>query len=386
MWGPAMRRVSDVRPLQIAKFAVPPYAGIEQHVDTLARALMPEMRSTVLAGDLVEGRNGREPKPYKLYTVKCYGQINSVYITPRIVPQARSIIGSGECNLLHVHCPNPWGDAAALTCKGVPVVLTWHSDIVRQKWILNPYRFIQQKVIDKADRIIVTTPDFAQSSRQLDARKIDQKISYIPLGIDFADLSDQLVDEQLTQRINTFAAGRSILLTVGRHVAYKGYKNLLLALATTGKHTCLVMVGSGPLTNSYIRIINELALGERVLILHQLNRSQLATAYRVCDFFVLPSISPAEAFGLASAEAMAFGKPTIVCRLNNGVDYLNQHMVTSLCVTAGDVPELSDAIATLAMDHKLREVLGSAARQRVRCEFSISNMKKKMSQLYQAVV
>jgi hypothetical protein len=91
MWGPAMRRVSDVRPLQIAKFAVPPYAGIEQHVDTLARALMPEMRSTVLAGDLVEGRNGREPKPYKSYTVKCYGQINSVYITPRIVPQALSI-------------------------------------------------------------------------------------------------------------------------------------------------------------------------------------------------------------------------------------------------------------------------------------------------------
>jgi rhamnosyl/mannosyltransferase len=83
---------------------------------------------------------------------------------------------------------------------------------------------------------------------------------------------------------------------------------------------------------------------------------------------------------------MAFGKPTIVCRLDNGVDYLNQHMVTSLCVTAGDIAELSDAIAILAMDHKLREVLGSAARQRVRREFSISNMKKKMSQLYQAVM
>jgi glycosyltransferase involved in cell wall biosynthesis len=83
---------------------------------------------------------------------------------------------------------------------------------------------------------------------------------------------------------------------------------------------------------------------------------------------------------------MAFGKPTIVCRLNNGVDYLNRHMVTSLCVTAGDIAELSDAIKILATDHKLREVLGSAARKRVWCEFSAFNMKKKMLQLYQAVM
>jgi glycosyltransferase involved in cell wall biosynthesis len=384
MWALPMPSLSEVRPLQIAKFAVPPYAGIEQHVDTLARALMPEIRSTVLAGNIGEGRN--DCKPYKLYRVKCYGKINSLYITPRIVPQARSIIGSGECNLLHVHCPNPWADAAALACKGVPVVATWHSDIVRQKWLLKAYRFIQKKVIDRADRIIVTTPDFARSSRQLNVRNIDQKISYIPMGVDFSDLSSQLVDAELTQQINTFAAGRSILLTVGRHVAYKGYENLLLALSNTAKQTCLVMVGSGPLTNSYIRMINELALGERVLILHDLNRSQLATAYRICDFFVLPSISRAEAFGLASAEAMAFAKPTIVCRLNNGVDYLNQHMVTSLCVTAGDIAELSDAIKILATDHKLREMLGSAGRQRVWCEFSTFNMKKKILQLYQGVM
>ena len=109
-------------------------------------------------------------------------------------------------------------------------------------------------------------------------------------------------------------------------------------------------------------------------MLDQLNRSQLATAYRLCDFFVLPSISPAEAFGLASAELWRSGKPTIVCRLNNGVDYLSQHLVTSLCVTAGDIAELRDAISTLAMDGKLRDTLGSAACQRVRRELSASRV------------
>jgi glycosyltransferase involved in cell wall biosynthesis len=378
-----MLGIAEVRPLHISKFAVPPYAGIEQHIDTLAKALMPEMRSTVLAGDI--GKGCEDPKPYKLYTVKCYGRINSVYVTPGVVPRARSITDTGECNLLHLHCPNPWGDAAALACKRVPIVATWHSDIVKQKWLMKAYRFVQQRVIERADRIIVATPDFARRSQQLKAGNIERKISFIPYGIDFSELDDQLIDEETSQKITAFAAGRSILLTVGRHVAYKGYENLLAALSITGKHTCLVMAGSGPLTHSYTRIINECGLADRVLILCELKRSQLATAYRLCNFFALPSISPAEAFGIASAEAMAFGKPTIVCRLNNGVDYLNQHCITSLCVAPGNVAELSDAITTFATNPKLREALGSVARERVRHEFSVASMKEKMLQVYQAV-
>ena len=145
-----MATVAEVRPLQIAKFAVPPYAGIEQHVDTLARALIPEMRSAVLAGSIGEGCNHR--KPYKLYSVKCYGRINSVFVTPGIVPQTRSIVGSGELTFLHIHCPNPWGDAAALACKGVPVVVTWHSDIVRQKWLIKAVQIVERRVLDRANR------------------------------------------------------------------------------------------------------------------------------------------------------------------------------------------------------------------------------------------
>jgi hypothetical protein len=73
-----MSNLAKIRPLHIAKFAVPPYGGVEQHVDVLARALRPEIESTVLAGKLP---SRVEHMPYKLYTVNSYGRIGSVYIT-----------------------------------------------------------------------------------------------------------------------------------------------------------------------------------------------------------------------------------------------------------------------------------------------------------------
>ena len=68
----------------------------------------------------------------------------------------------------------------------------------------------------------------------------------------------------------------------------------------------------------------------------------------------LPSIEPSEAFGIASAEAMSCGKPTVVCELNNGVNHLNQAGRTSLAVAPRDVPALADALDTLAADDARR--------------------------------
>ena len=71
---------------------------------------------------------------------------------------------------------------------------------------------------------------------------------------------------------------------------------------------------------------------------------------RRCDFFCLPSIERSESFGIASAEAMSFGKPTIVCELHNGVNYLNQAGETSLVTPPRDEAALADAIDQLAND------------------------------------
>jgi glycosyltransferase involved in cell wall biosynthesis len=373
-----------IYPLHIAKFVVPPYAGIEKHVDNLARELMPEIEATVLAGNLL--RHGDYDKPYKFYPVKTYAQVDAVYVTPGVVRKSKSLLSSGECNLLHVHSPNPWADFAALNCRDIPLVVTWHSDIVRQAWLMKWYRKVQLRIIERADKIIITTPNFLRSSEQLAVPNVENKIEYVPLGTNVSRIDMGDAEQDLTEQVRQFASGRRILLTVGRHVGYKGYENLLKALSRSPKNTCLVMVGYGPLTKFYRRLIVGMELEGRVLMLPLLTEGQLIAAYQVCDFFVLPSISRAEAFGLASAEAMAFGKPTIVCRLGNGVDYLNRHMETSICVTPGDVAGLTNAITRLSDDDSLRQYLGVNARQWVRAEFSMAKTKQKMIQIYQKLI
>ncbi|MDM7457073.1 MAG: glycosyltransferase, partial [Tepidimonas sp.] len=93
-----------------------------------------------------------------------------------------------------------------------------------------------------------------------------------------------------------------------------------------------------------------------------------------CDLFALPSIEPAEAFGLASAEAMACGKPTVVCRLHNGVDCLNVHGRTSLLVPPRDIDALAAALDQLALDSELRARMGEQAAQWVRSRFTVDHM------------
>jgi glycosyltransferase involved in cell wall biosynthesis len=169
-------------------------------------------------------------------------------------------------------------------------------------------------------------------------------------------------------------------------VYYKGYEYLLSAIARLRTEAVLVMIGAGVLTPQLQRQVQELGIGERVLFLGELGDAGLAAAMNRCDFFCLPSIAPSEAFGIASAEAMSCGKPTVVCQLGNGVNYLNRDGVTSLAVPPRDVDALAGAIDALAGDSALRARLGAAAARWVHDEFSIAAMKRGMLDLYRSLL
>jgi glycosyltransferase involved in cell wall biosynthesis len=379
--------VSQTRPLHVGKFVPPPYAGIEAHVDTLLRALMPEVQCTLVAAESPDSEHSVPVPPYRVLTARSFGTYASVVMSPGVLLHVRRELQSGRCNLLHTHLPNPWGDAAALSCPGnTPVVMTWHSDIVRQQTLLKAYRPFQRRALQRADRIVVYTPKHYESSEQLHQIDLASKIASVPIGIDFGRVDAALASPQAGLAIDAFAAGRPVALTVGRHVYYKGYEYLLSAMAQLRSDTVLVMIGTGALTGALVKQAEELNISDRVLFLGEVDSATLASALHRCDFFSLPSIEPSEAFGIASAEAMACSKPTIVCELNNGVNYLNREGLTSLTVPPRDTRALADAIDTLARDTGLRDRMGAAANQWVRDEFSVAAMKQGMTKLYESLV
>ncbi len=94
----------------------------------------------------------------------------SVALSPSLRGVVRREFAAGRANLLHVHAPNPWGDLAALdSARDTPVVMTWHSDVVGKPALMTLYRRIQQRALQRADRIVIFTPRHLDSSPQLRA-------------------------------------------------------------------------------------------------------------------------------------------------------------------------------------------------------------------------
>ena len=373
-----------LRPLHFGKLLPPPYAGVEAHVDQLLRALHPTVRGALVAcGDPATAVARQAEFPYRLIVERFYGRLASAPVAPGMVAAVRRELASGRCNLLHLHAPNPLGDLAGLLCAGkAPIVLSWHSDVVRQRNLLRLYGPMQRRIIDRADAIVVATPKHFTSSRQLQRPGVEAKLHVVPYGIDFSGLDASLADPVTTERLDRFAAGRPMVLTVGRHIYYKGYEYLIAALAKLRSDAVLVMVGTGPLGDALCLQANELGVADRVLMMGEVNPAALVAAYHRCDVFTLPSIEPSEAFGIASAEAMACGKPTVVCELVNGVNHLNQAGRTSLTVRPRDVPALADAFDVLLSDSTQRERMGRAASQWVREQFSVEAMRERTLGIY----
>lgn len=381
--------MTALRPLHFGKVLPPPYAGVEAHIDLLLRALLPDVQGTLLAcGDPRDAQRRAGEFPYRVLVERFHGRLASAPVAPGMVAAVRRELRSGRCNLLHLHAPNPLGDVAGLLAAGrnMPLVLSWHSDIVRQRALLRLYGPVQRRIIERADRVIVFTPAHYASSAQLRGPGVDAKLHVIPMGFDTRRLEVAHADPAMTERLDRFAEGRPVLLTVGRHIYYKGYEHLIDAFARMRAEACLVMVGTGPLGEALRRQVQERGVASRVLFAGEVRPAELVAAYHRCDVFTLPSVEPSEAFGMASAEAMACGKPTVVCRLGNGVDYLNRDGLTSLLVPPRDVGALADALDTLLGEEAQRRRMGAEAACWVREEFSIERMRRMTLALYEKLL
>lgn len=379
---------NGLRPLHVGKLVPPPFAGIESHIDTLLRALSPMASSTLVASESrVRSTVVREPTPYRLIACPSHGTVSSVAMSPQLLGIVAREFSAGEANLLHVHAPNPWGDLAALDSpKDVPVVMSWHSDVVSKPVQFTLYRPIQARALARVDRIVVPTPLHFERSTQLAIPRIEQRLVLIPYGIDFDALDATPSNEAFQVELMRWTGGRPLVLSVGRHVPYKGYRHLIASVKRWGSDAVLLMIGTGPLSRTLHRQVDTLDISERVRLIGEADRSTMVTALRACDIFCLPSIERSEAFGIASAEAMSFGKPTVVCELGNGVNYLNRAGDTSLAVPPGDEAALAGAIDQLANDTALRLRFGTAARSWVRSTFAVDQMRDSTLALYRSLM
>ena len=153
------------------------------------------------------------------------------------------------------------------------------------------------------------------------------------------------------------------LLAVGSVVPRKGYDVLIAALATLADLPWrLIIAGdTGRDCVTAAKIEGDIArfkLTDRIALLGAVPSARLAELYRAADLFVLASRF--EGYGMAYAEAVAYGLPTIGTTAGAIPDTLSGE--SAILVKPDDVAALARALRRLIADSNERQKISSAAR------------------------
>ncbi|TXH87641.1 MAG: glycosyltransferase [Pseudomonas sp.] len=284
-----------------------------------------------------------------------------------------------HADLIHYHFPWPFMDllhfAAGLR---KPTLLTYHSDIVRQKMLLRLYRPLMHRFLSSVDAIVTASPNYLETSRVL-ARYRD-KTQVVPYGLDrqsYPAASPDVLEGWRTR----FPAGFFLFVGVMRY--YKGLHILLEACQNS--HYPVLIVGAGPLESALREQAQRLRLSN-VHFLGALPDADKIALLQLSRALVFPSHLRSEAFGISLLEGAMFGKPMISSEIGTGTSYINNHGETGLVVPPGDAAALRQAMDRLWVDADMAARMGAAAQQRYEQLFTAARMGQRMAEVYQQVM
>ena len=284
-----------------------------------------------------------------------------------------------QVDLIHYHFPWPFMDVVHFAARiDKPYVVSYHSDIVRQKNLLRLYRPLMRRFLDGAERLVAASPNYVETSEVL-ARYRD-KTRVIPYGLDQSTYPQPAPErlEHWRQRL-----GERFFLFVGVLRYYKGLHVLLEAAA--GTDYPVVIAGAGPMEQA-LRT-QAAALGLRnVHFLGRIDEVEKSALLTLCSAFVFPSHLRSEAFGISLLEAAMFGKPLISCEIGTGTSFINQHERTGLVVPPDDPKALRQAMSRLWQAPDDMAAMGARAREHYLATFTSVEMGKSMSGLYEDVL
>ncbi len=367
---------SRLRILHVGKYYPPHMGGIETHLETLCMHLQPSADISVLVAN--DGRSTREEVINGIYITRLarVAEIKSSAFCPGLTAQIRR----ADVDIVHLHLPNPIGAAAwLLSHQRAKLVVTYHSDIVRQKILGRIVEPIIQAVLSRAEAIIATSPNYLETSSTLQRHR--NRCHVIPYGI--RPESFERPDPDTVARIRT-KYGPRVMLAVGRLVYYKGFEYAIRAMCEVDAK--LLLIGDGPLRAHLELLVRQLGLSQRVVLLGEVQNRDIVSYYHAADLFLFPSVERSEAFGIVQLEAMMCGLPVVNTSLDSGVPFVSLDGLTGTTIPPRDPKSLADAMNGLLKDPERRMAYAIAGRKRVEEEFSASVMTRRTLDLYGLVL
>jgi len=363
-----------VRVLHLYKDAYP-FGGIDRHIHSIRQAL-PDIRQDVL----VCGRSWRtttRSTPYgeDVLIAELPRRVLSTPLAPTYPAHARRLSRGA---VVHLHMPNPLSELSILGLpRSHPLVITHHADVYRQRVLLPLYRPLVRTCLRRADTVLVSSTRLRDTSPALLDAGV--RAETVPFAVDLPRWERGAAPEHEVLAIRARHGG-PFVLAVGRLVAYKGFDRLVEMARDLPWP--VVIVGDGPLRESLEEQARAAGVANRVHLVGRLGDDALRAYFAAAELFVLPSVNPAEAFGIVLLEAQAAGLPVVATDTGTGTVEAFAPGESGTAVPAGDDAALRSAIAELISDPVLRARYGAAGRARVAGRNSPAALAAKMGPIY----
>jgi rhamnosyl/mannosyltransferase len=352
------------------------FGGIETFIESLVESTKPKCRHIVLALG-----------PVKSITVTRYRGAVVVLIKPQFsalsMPVSIAMIPvfwflSRRVDVVHYHYPFPFQDILSFFAKSsMPRVVTYHADIVRQRFTGYLYRPLMRLFLNRADAVVATSPAYKASSWVL--RSLKRSSIVIPLSIPASppEVSQDRLDYWRGK------VGADFQLFLGAHRSYKGLSVLIEAAAST--RLPLVIAGEGELTEKLVGQAQMLGASNITFVgsVSQIDKEALLLLSRA---LVLPSSHRSEAFGIVLLEASRQSTPMITTEVGTATSWVNEHMCTGLVVSPSSQVELESAMMFMHQSPQAAIKMGLLARQRFDLVFDVALMAQGYVNIYQSLV
>lgn len=287
-------------------------------------------------------------------------------------------------DVLHFHFPWPFADILHLLVRSnKPAVMTYHSDVVRQRALGYLYGPLMRRTLRSMSAVVATSARYANTSKILTDAVDRRHLKVIPLGlIDYAD-GPSLASSAIEYLDRLALPPRPYVLALGVLRYYKGLHTLIEAAPLID--STIVIAGSGPEAKRLHALAAKVG-ASNVVFADQVSHEEKVTLLKGCKALVLPSHLRSEAFGMVLVEAAMFGKPMVCCEVGSGTSYVNQDGVTGFVVQPESPSDLADAVNRLIKDDSLALRMGHAARKRYESLFSGPALGFAYAKLYEEVL
>mgnify|MGYP003631580221 CR=1 FL=1 len=284
-----------------------------------------------------------------------------------------------DYDIIHYQFPWPFMDLLHLKSSvRKPSVVSYQSDIVKQKTLLRLYRPLMHRFLNSVDAIVATSPNYVESSDVLQRYK--SRIRIIPNGLDEADYPPPppTVTGKWCSRFPD-----PYFLFVGVLRYYKGLHTLIDAAKSTTAD--IVIAGDGPMRQALAAQTKANNL-TNVHFIGSVSDEDKCALLQGCSAFVFPSHLRSEAFGMSLVEAAMYGKPMISCEIGTGTSFVNLNQKTGLVVPPENPEALAKAMNQLIMNTEHKDEFGHNARHRYVDKFMSETMCAEYAELYNQIL